>query len=58
MTAKTYRDRAACPKGHKFVVPRRVGTAGKTVRTYCRMCERAYQIKAGPAPAQTEESNP
>lgn len=50
MAAKTYHDKAKCPKGHKFVVPRRIGTAGKTVRTYCRVCDCAYQIKAGQAP--------
>lgn len=52
MSTKTYRDRVKCPAAHTFVVPRRVGTAGKTVRTYCRLCGRAYQIKAGPVPAE------
>lgn len=49
---KTYCDVAKCPAGHRFVIARRVGTAGKKVRTYCRQCERAYQIKAGPVPSQ------
>lgn len=51
MIGKTYSDRVKCPAGHSFVVSaRRVGTVGKTVRTYCQMCGRAYQIKAGPLP--------
>lgn len=53
--SKTYRDKVKCPAGHKFVVARRIGTEGKTVRTYCRMCERAYQIKAGQAPVEKGE---
>ena len=50
MSAKTYTDIAKCPKGHKFAIQRRIGTAGKTVLTYCRICGAPYQIKAGPAP--------
>jgi len=44
---KTYVDHTKCPEGHKFWLIRRLGTAGKKVRTYCRRCERAYQIVAG-----------
>lgn len=56
MSAKTYDDKAKCPKGHRFTVLRQVGTVGKTVRSYCQMCGRACQLKAGPVPAtQTNE---
>ena len=46
----TYSDKAKYPKGHSFVIQRRAVSAGKTVLTYCRMCEHSYQIKAGPLP--------
>jgi hypothetical protein len=51
MTAKTYRDVGKCPAKHRIVTIRRVGTAGRAVRTYCTLCGRAYQLKAGPLPA-------
>lgn len=44
---KTYLDTVRCPAGHKFKIARRMGTAGKIVRTYCWHCDKAYQIKAG-----------
>lgn len=47
---KTYRDISKCPAKHRIVTIRRVGTAGRVVRTYCMSCQRAYQIKAGPLP--------
>lgn len=50
MTAKSYTDKVKCTEGHQFLLTRRVGTAGKTVQTYCRRCERSYLIKAGPLP--------
>lgn len=50
MSAKTYRDVSKCPAKHRIVTIRRVSTAGRTVRTYCMTCGRAYQIKAGPLP--------
>jgi hypothetical protein len=51
MSAKTYTDKVKCPEGHLFNLARRVGTAGKKVRTYCIFCKRAHQIIAGPVPA-------
>lgn len=52
MIAKTYVDKVRCPIGHRITVTtRRIGTAGKTVRTYCPMCRCGYQLKAGPVPA-------
>jgi hypothetical protein len=50
--SKTYNDRVKCPKGHSFLVSRRLGTAGKKVRTFCRMCHCSYQIEAGPVPVK------
>jgi hypothetical protein len=50
--AKTYSERAKCPKGHSFAQTRRLATAGRTVRTYCPFCRKAYQITAGPIPAK------
>jgi hypothetical protein len=44
----TYSDKAKCPKGHTFSIQRREVTAGKKVKTYCRMCKCSYLIKAGP----------
>jgi hypothetical protein len=52
MSAKTYRDVSKCPKKHRIVIFRRLSTAGRVVRTYCMTCGRAYQIKAGPLPAE------
>lgn len=49
---KTYMDKAKCPQGHTLMILRRVTTAGRKVRTYCRRCERPYQIVAGPVPKQ------
>lgn len=54
MSFKTYAERVKCPQGHGFVQTRRLATAGRTVRTYCPSCRKAYQIKAGPAPAPKE----
>lgn len=54
MTAKTYRDIGKCPAKHRIVTMRRVGTADRTVRTYCMSCRHAYQIKAGPLPVTKE----
>lgn len=55
MSAKTYVDKVKCPAGHRFsVTTRRIGTAGRTVRTYCQLCRKAYQIKAGSVPAPKE----
>lgn len=47
----TYSDKAKCPKGHTFRIERRQSTAGKTVKTYCRMCKCSYSIKAGQLPS-------
>lgn len=51
---KTYLDESKCPVNHKIFTSRRVGTAGRVVRTYCLYCRKAYQIKAGPLPASKE----
>jgi hypothetical protein len=50
--AKTFNERVKCPQGHRFEQTRRLTTAGRTVLTYCPMCRKAYQIKAGPIPAK------
>lgn len=50
--AKTFTERVKCPQGHRFTQTRRLTTAGRTVRTYCQTCGKAYQIKAGPIPAK------
>ena len=52
MSAKTYTDRVKCPQGHKFSKLRRVGSAGRKVSSCCRLCSRAYQLKAGPLPKE------
>lgn len=49
---KTYRDKAKCPQGHKFVANRRTYSMGKTVATYCRQCARTWMLLAGPVPAE------
>lgn len=54
MSAKTYLDVNKCPAKHRIVTMRRITTVGRTVRTYCLSCGRAYQIEAGPAPAPKE----
>ncbi len=54
MSAKTYTERVKCPQRHSFAQTRRLTTAGRTVRTYCPFCRKAYQIKAGPVPAPKE----
>lgn len=46
----TYRDKAKCPKGHKFVAIRRTSSAGKVVSTYCPQCAKAFKLAAGPVP--------
>ena len=46
----TYPDRQKCPKGHTFTIDRRETTTGKVVKTYCRMCQISYPLKAGPLP--------
>jgi hypothetical protein len=56
MSDKTYRDVSKCPAKHRIVTIRRVGTAGRVVRTYCMTCRRAYQIKAGPLPASAAQA--
>lgn len=50
----TYSDKAKSPKGRTFRIQRRMTTTGKTVRTYCRICQCAYQIKAGPVPSKEQ----
>lgn len=51
MSSKTYRDVSKCPAKHRIVTMRRTSSAGRTVRTYCMLCRRAYQLKAGALPA-------
>ena len=54
---KTYVDKVKCPLGHKFSMDRRITTAGRKVRTYCRLCQKPYALVAGPAPvARTHEA--
>jgi hypothetical protein len=49
---KTYRDRAKCPAGHKFIIARRTASAGSLVSTFCQACSRMYKLKAGPLPKE------
>lgn len=53
---KTYMDHAQCPVGHNFSMSRRIGTAGRVVRTYCRECRRHFYIKAGEMSASTDQN--
>lgn len=57
MSDKTYIDKVKCPEGHKFSLSRRIGTAGKKVRTYCAFCKRAHQIVAGLLPKPKGEQH-
>ena len=51
MMKKTYRDKAQCPKGHKFVAIRRTSSEGKVVITYCPQCNARFEVIAGAVPA-------
>jgi hypothetical protein len=50
---KRYEDKARCPEGHTFTVRRSVGTAGKTVTTFCPDCGYSHRIKANYPPGVT-----
>ena len=43
---QTYRDKAKCPQGHKWIAIRRKKSAGKKVTTYCFTCDKHYRLLA------------